>query len=147
MILLDSCCVLAILLDEKDGENLSLFLNSTVKSKRIISVPQFIKLEVCTVLAKRSKEKKLNIDIEKDLEAVFTFPTHQLHTGFSNEIIKKAALIKQKHAASMIDCLLIALAQTSKASVLTADKEFLNFSKSTSVKENISGLFKLISWP
>ena len=103
-------------------------------------------LECANVIAVRYKEGLVKGDFTKDIELLFNYNNNSSVNEISLALIKETALIKRKHAASMIDCFLLAYANESRAGIITCDPEILNYNKKEQKRQKVSGSFSLVEW-
>jgi hypothetical protein len=64
----------------------------------------------------------------------------------TQETIREAARVKFDHAASMVDCFLIAYALEFEAAILTADSGILRYAPKRAKTTNVGKRFKTITW-
>ena len=148
MIILDSCAVLDIVFGERLAKSLSEFLDQEqAKGGEIVFLP-LTALECSSVVSVRYKERKSNIhDLDYYLGVIRDFGSVSIQGDLSEDIIVQAAKIKSTHAASMVDCYLIANAMARSAEIVTADQEILKFRSKTSKVRKINQKFSAIKWP
>lgn len=122
MILLDSCAVLEILWGGEDAARIAGFLDGEQAKGTEIVFPRLALLEASSVLSVRYKEGRISrgSSLEEDLATLASFVVHPTGDDLSIEVIREAALIQFVHAASMVDCYLIADSLRRKAEILSA---------------------------
>ena len=148
MILLDSCAVLDILFGESDAVALSKFLDSERGSGvEVVFLPLTL-LESSTVVSVRFKEGRTrNHSLKHYLNILKEFATMEIIGDMDSEIIVQAAQIKSEHAASMVDCYLIANAMKRGAEIVTSDSEILKYLPKKSKLRKITKKFSSVQWP
>ena len=96
----------------------------------------------------RFKEGKSKIhDLDYYLGIIRDFGSVTTLGDLSSDIIVESAKIKATHAASMVDCYLIANAVARGAEIITADQEILKFRSKSSKTRKINKKFSGIKWP
>lgn len=117
-LVLDSWSVIAYLEDEPAGIKVA-DLIADAREENIPVMMSVVNLgEVWYIVARRVSEGEADNNV-KDLS--------NLHIEFVNadwELTKEAARFKSKHKMSYADCFAAALAQESKAELVTGDREF-----------------------
>jgi len=147
MILLDSCAVLDILFGEVDAEPLSIFLDAEQSNGTEVVFLPLTLLESSSVVAIRFKEKNVkNLDLDYYLEQLIGFSTHGINDDLTTEIIAEAARIKAVHAASMVDCYLIANSLRRGAEIVTADAEILKYQPKRARIRKLTKKYSTIKW-
>lgn len=147
MILLDSCAVLEILFGESDSLLLSEFLDAEKEnSNEIIFLPLTL-LESSTVVAVRYKEKRIQKQTLSHYLNILQEFGQSLSVGdLASTLIMEAAQIKSEHAASMVDCYLIANAISRGAEIVTCDSEILKYWPKRAKSRKITKKFLAIHW-
>lgn len=147
MIILDSCVVLDIIFDENESGKLSVKLDEFQTKGQEVVFLNLTLLESSAVVAIRYKENKCpTLPLSDYLSKLALFQPLAIHDDLSKEIIAKAAQIKASHAASMVDCYLIANAQVRQAEIITADQEILSYDVHRAKVRKITERFSGISW-
>lgn len=148
MILLDSCAVLEILWDGPDADVLSTAFSAEQDRDVPIIFPALALLETSAVIAVRHKQGKVSrsASLDEDLDAVASFQVNVLSDDLSPELVRRAARIKADHAASTVDCYLIANSMARGAGIATADREILSFMPKRAKIRKISQRFAVVSW-
>ncbi|MBF0441230.1 MAG: PIN domain-containing protein [Oligoflexales bacterium] len=148
MILLDSCCVLEILLDGPSARHLSKFLDKEQDKGNVIHLSRLVRLETSAVAAVRYKERRFPVSLTLDaiLAAIDRLPCDMSADELSRSLIEEAARIKSEHAASMVDCYLLAYAHEFHAEILTADKEILTYMQHRAKSRSVAGHFAAVLW-
>jgi predicted nucleic acid-binding protein len=147
MIILDSCVVLDIVFGEPQATSLTEFLDQEQASGRDIVFLPLTVLESSSVVAVRYKEGKSKIhDLDYYLGIIRDFGSVTTHGDLSEDIIVDAAKIKSIHAASMVDCYLIANAIARGAEIITADQEILKFRSKSAKIRKLNKKFSAIKW-
>ncbi len=148
MIILDSCAVLDIVFGEAQATSLTEFLDREQANGRDIVFLPLTVLESFSVVAVRFKEGKSKIhDLDYYLGIIRDFGSVTTLGDLSSDIIVESAKIKATHAASMVDCYLIANAVARGAEIITADQEILKFRSKSSKTRKINKKFSGIKWP
>ena len=148
MIILDSCAVLDIVFGEAQATSLTEFLDREQANGRDIVFLPLTVLESFSVVAVRFKEGKSKIhDLDYYLGIIRDFGSVTTLGDLSSDIIVESAKIKATHAASMVDCYLIANAVARGAEIITADQEILKFRSKSSKTIKINKKFSGIKWP
>ena len=147
MILLDSCAVLEIIFGDPDSQFLSEFLdNEQTNGNEVVFLP-LTHLETSTVLAVRFKEKRIQKHNLKFYLNILQEFGHNIAVGdMAPSIILEAAQIKTEHAASMVDCYLIANALERNAEIVTCDPEILKYRPKRAKLRKISKKFSSVHW-
>lgn len=147
MIILDSCVVLDILFNESDAEPLSKFIDDEQATGNDVVFLPLTLLESSSVVAVRFKEGRAkNRDLHYYLKILREFGENTVLGDLTPELIVEAAKIKFEHAASMVDCYLIANAQARNAEILTSDSEILKFLRKKATIRKITKKFSTIRW-
>lgn len=147
MILLDSCAVLDIIFDAEGADELAKILDYLQTKGEEIVFLKLTLLESSTVIAIRYKEKKIcKQPLSLYLEKLATFQTEMIQDDLSQEVITEAAMIKSVHAASMVDCYLIANARLRQSEIITADQEILRYDPSHAKTRKLTQRFSGIMW-
>ena len=148
MILLDSCCVLEIMLNGPCAATLSSFLDKEQDKGKTVHLPGLVRLEISSVAAVRYKEGRFPEPLSLDaiLAAIDRFPCHSSTNELSKTIIEEAARIKAEHAASMVDCYLLAQARESRSEILTSDPEILGYLPQRARRREAAGKFAAVRW-
>jgi predicted nucleic acid-binding protein len=147
MIYLDSCAVLDMLFDENEAHKLSKYLDLQQSAGKDVLLLDLNLLESACVVAVRFKEgKNKSLDLDDCLAYLDRFQTRYLNVQESSSIILEAARIKSEHAASMVDCYLIAKAVKDKAEVITADAEILKYRSKRANIHKITTRHSSIRW-
>ena len=147
MIILDSCTVLEILFAENDAVVLSTFLdNEQALGNEVVFLP-LTQLERSTVISVRYKEGRVKRHgLTHYLDFLQEFATSGTPGDLTSAIIKEAARIKSEHAASMVDCYLMANAMARHAEILTSDGEILKYLPKRSRIRKVTKRFAAIRW-
>ncbi len=147
MILLDSCAIFEILFAGPDAKALAKFLEDC-QAVDPIALPPLVRLECSTVAAVRYKEGRFpsQQSFDEVLEAIDAFGVLTLDDDLNADISIAAARIKVAHAASMVNCYLIANAIARRGSILTADKEITGYLRNHAKIRKVGRLFSVISW-
>ena len=147
MIILDSCVVLDIVFGESHATSLSEFLDKEQSNGREIVFLPLTVLESSSVVAVRFKEGKSKIhDLDYYLDILRDFGAVTTQGDLSEAIIVESAKIKATHAASMVDCYLIANAVSRGAEIITADHEILKYRSKGAKIRKINKKFSGIKW-
>ena len=148
MILLDSCCVLEILLNGPSAATLSSFLDKEQEKGKTVHTLGLVRLEISAAAAVRYKEGRFPEPLSFDaiLAAIDRFPCHSSSIELSKNIIEEASRIKAEYAASMIDCYLIAHARESHSEILTSDPEILGYLPQRARRREAAGKFATVRW-
>ena len=148
MILLDSCCVLEILLNGPSATALSSFLDKEQEKGKTIHLLRLVRLEISAVAAVRYKEGRFpdTLSLDAILAAIDRFPCSLSSNELSKDIIEEASRIKAGYAASMVDCYLIAHAHGSRSEVLTSDPEILGYLPQRAKRREVAGKFAAVRW-
>ena len=148
MILLDSCAVLEILWGGAEARELSEYLDAEELQGVEIVFLNLALLESCSAVAIRHKERQgpRSGAFEADLATVAGFQTQPIADDLTPEIIMEAARIKLHHAASMVDCYLIANALHRKAAIISSDSEVLEYNAQRATVRRITSRFSSIHW-
>ena len=147
MILLDSCVVLDILFDEPDAASLSDFLDSEQTKGVDVVFLSLSLLETSSVTAVRHKEGKIPAgDLDDYLAKLATFQAITIADDLTQDLIAEAARIKSDHAASMVDCYLIANAIHRRAEILTADREIFSYNSRRAKVRKVTKRYAAIKW-
>ena len=148
MIILDSSSVLDIVFGEAKATSLTEILDREQANGRDIVFLPLTVLESFSVVAVRFKEGKSKIhDLDYYLGIIRDFGSVTTLGDLSSDIIVESAKIKATHAASMVDCYLIANAVARGAEIITADQEILKFRSNSSKTRKINKKFSGIKWP
>jgi len=148
VILLDSCAIFEILFGSEDAEAIATLLEKAQSKDIDVVVPPLIRLESSTVAAVRFIEGRFPaLDSFDDvLAAMDALRTGPLPDDMSIALIEEAARIKAVHAASMVDCYLIANAMARNSEIITADKEILEYNPTRARIRKVGKRFATVSW-
>jgi predicted nucleic acid-binding protein len=147
VIFLDSCAVLEILFDGTDASDLSKYLDEqNALGVEIVFLPLTL-LESSTVVAVRYKEKKIKEHSVSHYIKILQEFSQAVSVGdMSQDIILSAAQIKSEHAASMVDCYLIANAIAKDAEIVTCASEILKYWPQRAKLNKVTKRFSKIRW-
>lgn len=147
MILLDSCAVLHIIFGETEAAELAKALDTLQAKGQEIVFLNLVLLESSTVVAIRYKEnKRPTHPLSVYLEKLAAFQAITINDDLSRGLIAQAASIKAEHAASMVDCYLMANARHRHAEIITADQEILSYDSHHAKIRKLTEHFSGIKW-
>lgn len=148
MILLDSCCLLEILWGGGDAVPLARFLDREQGKDVPVAILNLVALETSCVISvhHRGRRAKGRGSIDDDLDAVSAFDAVRIADDMTPSLVRRAARIKYEHAASMVDCLLIAYALEVGGQVLSADPDISRYNPQKLVVNAVGQRFKAIRW-